>query len=248
MANNELSGPAVATFLMKWIASMTERFFSYRLVFVPETIGAITYLSRNIDHLKKNIVAGFQLTCVGDDRNFSFMPSRHGGTLSDKVAKHILAYRTKNYKNYTFLERGSDERQYCAPGIDLPVVSIMRTKYGTFPEYHTSQDDLSFVSPKGLQGTLSLHMDCMRILENNRFYKVTCLGEPQLGRRKMWPTIGATKGVPVETENIVNFLAYCDGTLDVVDIATKINVYAIKLFPIIKRLIEFDLIRPVSHT
>ena len=180
MANNELSGPALAVGLYHFLSQRKNR-FSYRFVFVPETIGAVAYLSRNLADMKKNTIAGFQLTCVGDKRGYSFVPSRNGNTLADRVARHILDKKIKTYDRYTYLDRGSDERQYCAPGIDLPVVSLLRTKYGKFPEYHTSLDNLDLVSPEGLQGSLDLHRDCIRLVEENRTYQVTTLGEPQLG-------------------------------------------------------------------
>ena len=139
MANNEISGPVVTTFLANWLMS-TNRKYSYRIVFVPETIGSISYINKNLQALKENVFAGFVVTCVGDKSNFSFLESRKGDTYTDFVAKKILDKNGKKYKKYDFSKRGSDERQYCSPGLDLPVVSIMRSKYWEYDEYHTSLD------------------------------------------------------------------------------------------------------------
>ena len=129
LANNELSGPTVVTFLAKWLQETDMLNYSYRIIFVPETIGSITYLSKNYKNMKNKIFAGFNVSCVGDDRSYSYLPSRNGNTISDKIAKHVLKWIDPNFNKYTWLNRASDERQYCAPGIDLPVASIMRTKY-----------------------------------------------------------------------------------------------------------------------
>ena len=153
MANNELSGPSVLTFITKWILSLKNKRYSYRIIFIPETIGSLMYLSKNIDHLKKYVYAGFNITCIGDERAHSYLPSRKEDTISDRIAKHTLKAIDKNYIEYKWSDRGSDERQYCAPLIDLPITSIMRTKYGMYDEYHTSLDDLdNVVTPEGLEG------------------------------------------------------------------------------------------------
>ncbi len=242
LANNELSGPALATFLAKWVEEKVDKRFSYRFIFIPETIGAVAYLSRNINHMKKNTIAGYVLSCVGDNRSYSFMPSRTGNCLADKIALHVLNYKIKSFKSFSFLQRGSDERQYCAPGVDLPVCSIMRTKYGEFPEYHTSNDNLNLVSSEGFQGSYDIHIDVFSILEKNKKYIATCLGEPQLGRRNLRSTLGAGE-LAVEFKLISDFLAYSDGNLDLVDIANILNVYAIELFPIVDTLFSHNLIR-----
>ena len=133
MANNELSGPTVLTYLAKWLQENKNLEYSYRIIFIPETIGSITYLSRNFKEMKQKIFAGFNISCVGDNRAYSFLPSRNGNTISDLIAKHVLKWTDKNFLKYSWLDRGSDERQYCSPGIDLPIASILRTKYGCYP-------------------------------------------------------------------------------------------------------------------
>ena len=134
MANNELSGPTVVTFIAKWLLEKEKPKHSYRIIFIPETIGSITYLSLNYSEMKKNVFAGFNVTCIGDDRAYSYVPSRAGDTISDEVALHVLKWTDPNFIKYTWLDRASDERQYCSPGIDLPIASILRTKYGKYPE------------------------------------------------------------------------------------------------------------------
>lgn len=243
MANNELSGPVVTTALVKWLLSES-RYYTYRIIFIPETIGAITYLSKNLSDMKKNIMAGFNVTCIGDERQFSFMSSRKGKTLADRVALNVLKFFCPDFKKYSFLERGSDERQYCSPGVDLPIVSVMRSKYGTYPEYHTSLDDLSLVTANGLEGGYSALKNCLELLEKNKLYQVTCLGEPQLGKRGLYPTVG-TKNLETEVRKILDFLAYADGAHDLIEISNILQVPVWQLYDIVDKLKAAKLIREV---
>lgn len=241
LANNELSGPCLAIFLARYIAEMKERHYTYRIVFVPETIGSITYLSKNLDILKENVIAGFNITCVGDNNSFSYLPSRYGNTMADKVAINFLQTYQPGYKVYSFLDRGSDERQYCAPGVDLPLCSIMRTKYGEYPEYHTSADNLSFISPQGLQGSYEVYTNCINALEHNKVYQANCLCEPQLGPRGLYPLL-SFKGSTSSIKPLMDFLAYADGTNDLIDISNIIKVSVSELIQIALKLNQFGLV------
>lgn len=234
MANNELSGPVVTTALAQYIQTL-DRYYSYRIIFIPETIGSIAYLSKHLIEMKKNTIAGFVITCVGDDRTYSYIPSRMGNTLADKVALHALKYEYPDFDRYSFLDRGSDERQYCAPGIDLPVCSICRSKYGEYPEYHTSLDNLDLISPSGLNGSFSLYRKIIDLLENNKTYQVTTKCEPQLGKRGLYPTI-STKKSGEQTRTMTNLIAYCDGKNDLLDIAEIIQEDGVNLIQLTQTL------------
>ncbi len=222
MANNELSGIAVTTFLSKWLLQ-NKNHFSYRILFLPETIGSIYYLSRNYKKMKKNIVAGYVVTCVGDNRCYSYLPSKIENSLSNRAAKYILKRIDKKFKLYSFLDRGSDERQYCSPLINLPIGSIMRSKYGEYPEYHTSKDNMKLVSPSGLSGGFVAIRKTIELIEKNFIYVNTFKCEPQLGKRNFYPTLS----LPNSTEKIapsMNLLAYADGKNDLLEISKIIKV------------------------
>jgi len=240
MANNELSGPIVATFLGKWIASQPRK-YTYRIIFIPETIGSIVYLSENLEVLKRDVIAGFNVSCVGDDRIYSYVPSRYGNTLADKVALNILSFKHPDFIKYSFLDRGSDERQYCSPGIDLPLVTLCRSKYGKYPEYHTSLDNLKLVTPEGLSGSYDLLKNCIELLEHNARYRITCYGEPQLGTRGLYPNL-STKSSGASVKVMMDFIAYADGSNDLIDISNIIKVPVWKLYPIVDLLVKANLI------
>jgi len=245
MANNELSGPVVTAALASWIANNSERRFTYRILFLPETIGSIVYLSRHLEAMKRNTVAGFVATCIGDDRAYSLLLSRGGDTVADRAAKLVMSRHAPDYVEYSYLDRGSDERQYCSPGVDLPVVSIMRAGYNDYPEYHTSLDDLTLISPAGLAGGFTAIRKCIELLEHNRVYKVTVLCEPHLGGRGFYPTLGS-RGVIRSVRSVTNVLAYADGTRDLVDVATHIGVSAEEVVEIAERLSEAGLLEIVD--
>lgn len=244
MANNELSGPVVTTALAQWIQTLPKRRYTYRIVFVPETIGSLVYLSRHLDHLKHHVIAGFNVTCVGDDLAYSYLPSRAGNTLSDKVARHVLKNIDPAFKSYSWLDRGSDERQYCSPGVDLPIATIMRSKYASYPEYHTSLDDLEFVTPSGLNGGYLALKRAIEIIEQNVVPVSTVLGEPQLGRRGLYPTSNLTR-LTGHSRALIDLLSYADGTNNLLDIADLIDLPFWEIKPLFEQLLMHGLVKSV---
>lgn len=241
MANNELSGPVVTTALARWLSSLPERRHSYRIVFIPETIGSIVYISRHLDELKRKTIAGYVITCIGDDRAYSLLRSRDGNTLADRAAKLVMDRHAPDHIEYCYLDRGSDERQYCSPGVDLPVASIMRTRYQSYPEYHTSLDDLTLVTPTGLEGGFHAVQKVIQLIEGNRVYRAVHACEPQLGKRGLYPTL-STRGAGNSVRAMTNFLAYADGTRDLVDIAVLTGISAEEALETADRLLSAGLI------
>ena len=224
MANNELSGPVLLSEIMHYLKSINNREYTYRFVLLPETIGSMAYLSKRLKLLKENMICGFNLSCVGDEREYSHIHSRLGKNLADEALNSVLS-RLEKFKEYTFLQRGSDERQYCAPGIDLPLCTFSRSKFGEYPEYHTSKDDFSVVTKKGLYGSFLVMKKIIDAFEVGLYPQVKVLGEPQLGKRNLYPTssfkFGNKDPLPIETR--MNVIAYCDSLHNVFQISKKIN-------------------------
>jgi aminopeptidase-like protein len=241
MANNELSGPIVTTALAQWLQSLEKRRYTYRIVFIPETIGSIVYLSKNIDRLKRQVIAGFNITCIGDDRCYSYLPSRNGSTLSDQAALHVLHHTDSDFKRYSWLDRGSDERQYCAPGIDLPIATIMRSKYGEYPEYHTSLDNFDVVTPSGLDGGFIALRRAIEIIEQNIHLKTAVLCEPQLGKRGLYPSL-STKESGEQVRAMMNLISCCDGSRTLLEIANLIEEPFWDLMAIVEKLVDHGLL------
>ena len=245
MANNECSGPALITALARYIADMPKRRYSYRLVLAPETIGALTYISRNLEHLQSHVIAGFNLTCVGDNRTYSIVHSRYADTYADRVLTNVLRSSGVGFEEYPYIKRGSDERQYQAPGVDVPMVCFCRSKYHIYPEYHTSADDLDLISPEGLQGSFDIMKKCIMLTEYNRKYRTTTLGEPQLGKRGLVPTM-STKETYQQTLALKDLIAYADGRNDLIGISEIIEQPVDMLIPLIDRLLECGLFEVVG--
>ncbi|PCH16382.1 DUF4910 domain-containing protein [Campylobacter sp. 114] len=241
MANNELSGPVVAIFLAKWLLSLKERKYNYRFVIIPETIGSIVYLSKHLEHLKKHVKAGFVLSCLGDDHAYSLIHTPKENTLSDKVALHTLKNK-ENFKAFSFLDRGSDERQYNAPLVNLGIVGVCRTRYGDYDGYHNSKDDLNFISEKGLMGGLQSIQEMILNLEINAVYENTIICEPNLGKRGLYHTLSTANDIPLAC----NFLAYCDGKNDIIDIANILNMQAYEFKELLEKILEYKLLS-ITH-
>ena len=250
MANNELSGPAIVAQLARLVRERAQPpRHTYRFVFGPETIGALAYLSRFGERLRERLVAGYVVTCAGDPAPFTYKRSRRGGTLADRVAEHVLAHADGAAQLLDFFPTGSDERQFCSPGYDLPVGSLMRSMYGTYPEYHTSLDDLDFVTPAALGESLAAYHRMVDALEANETLVGTVLyGEPQLSRRGLYPTTGGAGDARVKLalQDTLQLLNRCDGTVDLLAIAAAVGRPVWELRAAADVLREHDLLRPAS--
>jgi aminopeptidase-like protein len=221
LANNELSGPLVAAFLARRIAAWPRRRLTYRFVFLPETIGSLTYLSLRGDHLRETMVAGYVVTCVGTPDPFTLKRSRRHESAADRAALNVLRGRTEGFRDYEFFPSGSDERQYCSPGFNLPVASVMRAMYGTYPEYHTSLDNRDLISFAALRESIDVYEQIAAVLDVNRRYtRRLPFGEPQLGRHGLYPTLSVRDGSR-STAPLLWLLNYADGDHDLIDISDR---------------------------
>ena len=225
LANNELSGPIVSMCLINHFLKKKKQLKkSLRFLFIPETVGAISYISKNLNKMKRDVIGGYNLSCIGDEKNHSFMYTKEKNTLSDQAI--IYAYKKlkiKKYKRFSFLKRGSDERQYNSPGIDLPIASIFRTRYGNFPEYHTSLDNFKLVTINGIKGGFNVAKIAIENLMDKIIPKYLILGEPQLGKRGLYPSFN-TKYSHANVRNYMDFLQYSDGKNDLKMIGKKTNI------------------------
>lgn len=219
LANDNLSGITVATALAE-LLSLIEHRYSYRFLFIPGTIGAITWLARNTEAVRR-IRHGLVLTCIGDAGGFHYKKSRHGNSEIDRAAAHVLRHGSESHEILEFSPYGYDERQYCSPGFNLAVGCLMRSVWGSFPEYHSSADNLTFIQPLKLAESLRVCSAIVDILENNRHYcNQNPYCEPQLGRRNLYrSTGGETVGIEISARLWV--LNLSDGKHSLLDIAER---------------------------
>ena len=223
LCNDNLSGIAVAVMLAETLASRPRR-YSYRFLFIPATIGSITWLARN-EHMVSRIKHGLVLTGVGDGGNITYKRSRHGQAEIDRAMLHVLEHVGALYSVRDFSPYGYDERQYCSPGFNLPVGCLMRTPHGEYPEYHSSADDLDFVKPASLGESYQVCLSAIEVLEHNRRYlNQNPKGEPQLGRRGLYRTIAGQQEKQNKELALLWVLNLSDGRHSLLDIATRAGV------------------------
>ncbi len=203
MANNETSGPIVCTYLAKYFKKR-KNYYTYRFIFTPETVGAIAYIKKNLKNLIKNIIGGYVITCVGDSKNFSYLESKNK-SISNRVAKSTFKELNIKYKNYSFLKRVSDERQYNSPGVNLSIGAIMRSKPGTFKEYHTSKDDFNLVTKDSLKKSFETIKKVLINFDNEIIPLNKYICEPFLTKRNLYPTLSTGK-ISKKIEKIIDFL------------------------------------------
>lgn len=224
LCNDNLSGMTVAIELARWLGALPARRYSYRILFIPGTIGSITWLAQNEQNVHR-IRHGLVITCVGDGGRFTYKRSRRGNAEIDHVVEYVLKNSGQPYVVEEFFPYGYDERQYCSPGFNLPVGCLMRSPHGTFPEYHTSADNLEFIQPSFLEGTLHRYIESMEVLEGNATYvNLNPKCEPQLGRRGLYSAFGTKPEHKLNQMAVLWVLNLSDGSHSLLDIANRAQV------------------------
>jgi aminopeptidase-like protein len=234
LANDNLAGIALTTFLAQYLSQLKLK-YSYRFIFIPGTIGSITWLARNETNVDK-IKHGLVVTCIGDPGKSHYKKSRRGNAEIDKAAIHILQRSGQDFVIQEFSPYGYDERQYCSPGFNLPVGCFMRSPHGTYPQYHTSADNLELVQPEYLADSLTKFLAVLNIIENNKKYlnqNPKC--EPMLGKRGLYSAIGGQTDTKKRELAMLWVLNMSDGENSLLDIAEKSDL-------------EFDLIKETADT
>ncbi len=241
MANNELSGPLLSMMLIEYFKKLKiEK--TLKFIFIPETIGSIAYIYKNQKKFK-NIIGAYNLSCVGDDRMYSCMLSKLENAPSDYALISSLKKNRIKFKKYSFIERGSDERQFNWPGIDVPMTSFFRTKYNEFPEYHTSKDTFGgVVTKKGLSGSFKIIKQSIFHLLKNKYPVTNILCEPKMDKRGLYNYTSELGKNFKYQRKLIDFLIYSDGKNDIEQIAKKINLNKKTTLMLSKILLKHKLI------
>jgi len=230
MAINEISGPLVVAFLAKDILNMKKKYFSYRFIFAPETIGSITYLKKNGKYLKKNLIAGFICTCVGHNSSFTYKRSKLNNSITNIAVEEIFKKTKVKSKVLKFSPSGSDERQYCSIGYNLPIGSLMRVPYGKYKEYHTSLDNKDLISFNGMYETINMYKKIFNYIEKNYdslnnkknyFNKIEINLKKKVKKNMLYPVNLITKGEPFLTKHKIRYSVKNHAIADKLTLATK---------------------------
>jgi len=252
LANNELSGPLVMASLYNRIAAWDNRKFTYRFVVIPETIGSLTYLSEYGDHLQENLVAGLVLTCLGGpEETLSYKTTRREDALIDEVVRHIDKYMDQNLRFRRFDTSGSDERQYCSPGFNLPVGQFARTPYGEYDGYHNSLDTKEFMGIKSLVKSAEEIEEVLQIIEYSDYYlNQSPYGEPMMSQRDLYPTINDPNKYDGRDliRTMMRVLNYSDGTHSTIEIAERYDMPVENMQLAIDQLCDAGLLEPTNYT
>ena len=245
LANDNLSGIAVATMLASHLRTLRLR-YSYRFLFIPGTIGSLTWLARNEDKVG-SIVHGLVLSCLGDSGGMTYKQTRRGNAAIDRVAAHVLAHDEVPHRIAPFVPYGYDERQYCSPGFDLPVGCLMRTPNGEYPEYHSSADNLSLLRPESLAHSLAVLQRIVAVIEGDAVYRSrNPKGEPQLGRRGLYATMGGQREASYDQMALLWVLNLADGHHSLLDIAERAGVPFAKIRAAADALVAAELLEPTQ--
>jgi aminopeptidase-like protein len=237
MANNELSGMLVASSLSK---ILTNSYYSIRIIIVPETIGAIAYINKNLVNIKKNLIAGFNITCIGDNNSLSYIQSKEKNSYADKIIERVSGH--KKIRKFSFLNRGSNERQFGCQNLSLPFITVMRSRFGDYKEYHTSKDNLRFISEKNLIKSIKFFLRIIKEIQSNRIFIKKKICEPFLSKYNLYNKTSFFHGKKGNNKNILNFLAYCDKNYDTTELAKICKTSKNTIIKISKLLIKKKLI------
>ena len=236
MANNELSGPLVALKLSKILKKSK---YTIKIIFIPETIGAIYYIKKNLNELKRNLIAGINLSCVGDDKNFSFISSVNENTYSDLIIKRVL--ENQKFKKFSFEKRGSNERQFGCQNLNLPFVTLCRSRFGDYKEYHTSLDNLNIISNKSLNGSVKIVKKFVEEIQRNQIFIKDILCEPFLFKYNLISNV--SKFEKAKNRDVKNICAFTNKNIDTKELKNKFKINDTKLKKIIKELSRKKIIK-----